>query len=188
MESMRQQLILNGAVAATPLGKAKPSPSSVPIPRTTLAIPRRTVSEAQRAPAETAPHPPRPLATVRPPPAEQPIPGPSSSPSKIGLSSSSARFALPRVTAKDWSASDLCSKYASFEHVDRVSALAKPEVLSKALEKYERDGIPLVLEEWDQHPNWPKDIFSLEWLLQTSGDKCVWRTLLLVFYLTLWTL
>ncbi|KAL1947864.1 hypothetical protein VTO73DRAFT_13588 [Trametes versicolor] len=174
MESMRQQFILSGAVAATPLGKAKPSPSSVPIPRTTLAIPRRTVSEAQRPPAETAPHPPRPLATVRPPPAEQPIPGPSSSPSKIGPSSSSARFALPRVTAKDWSASDLCSKYASFEHVDRVSALAKPEVLSKALEKYERDGIPLVLEEWDQHPNWPKDIFSLEWLLQTSGDKSIY--------------
>ncbi|OJT06140.1 hypothetical protein TRAPUB_3075 [Trametes pubescens] len=173
MENLRQQLILSGAVAATPLGKAKPSSFSVPIPRTSSALPRRRLSEAQRPPPEATSHPPRPLATVPPPPVEQPIPGPSSSPSRTGPTSSSSKFALPRITAKDWSAPDLCSKYDSFKPVRRVSACAKPEVLSQALVDYERDGIPLVIEQWNQHPNWPKEIFSLEWLLQTSGDKSI---------------
>ncbi|KAI0336502.1 hypothetical protein GY45DRAFT_1394350 [Cubamyces sp. BRFM 1775] len=78
---------------------------------------------------------------------------------------------LPRITAKDWSVPSLCRKFASFKEVRRVSAVADPATLAKALDEYELDGIPLIIEDWHKHSAWPRDIFSLEWLLRTAGHE-----------------
>ena len=80
-------------------------------------------------------------------------------------------LSLPHITAKDWSASSLCREHTRFKEVRRVSALSDPEIIARALGDYEEDGIPLIIEDWNKHPAWPQDIFSLEWLLKTAGHE-----------------
>ncbi|KAI9064403.1 hypothetical protein FKP32DRAFT_1611459 [Trametes sanguinea] len=95
-----------------------------------------------------------------------PVPHEASSNSGLSV----PRPSPPRITSKGWSVPELCRKYEKFQPVRRISALSPPDVIAKALEEYEQDGLPLIISDWHKHPKWPQDIFNLEWLIQTSGD------------------
>ncbi|KAI0780970.1 hypothetical protein BD413DRAFT_463733, partial [Trametes elegans] len=98
-----------------------------------------------------------------------PTPGLESPASKPGPTTSSRRLPRPRITSQGWNVEELCSKFENFKPVRRAHACS--ESLAATLLGYERDGIPLIVDHWDEHPAWPQDIFSLEWLLRTSGEK-----------------
>ncbi|GJE95153.1 hypothetical protein PsYK624_113340 [Phanerochaete sordida] len=73
-----------------------------------------------------------------------------------------------RISSKGWSLQSLL-EHGNFEHVRRVSALLPREQLLRELERYEHDGQPLIIEDWHQHPQWPKDLFDMKWLLNKCG-------------------
>ncbi|KAH9854204.1 hypothetical protein C2E23DRAFT_726895 [Lenzites betulinus] len=105
-------------------------------------------------------------------PLEQPTTGSSGAVPPIEPAIFSSRTHLPRISTKGWSIADLnSSKYASFQPVPRVSALAGATELSKAMAEHESRGTPLVIVDYDKHESWPREMFSLEWLLKTSGDQ-----------------
>ncbi|KAI0647021.1 hypothetical protein C8Q79DRAFT_907570 [Trametes meyenii] len=84
---------------------------------------------------------------------------------------STSNMPPPRVSTRGWDISDMCSTYASFKEVPRLSALEGADVLHKALDDYEKGGIPLIIDNWQHHPKWPADVFSMDWLLDTAGDS-----------------
>lgn len=73
-----------------------------------------------------------------------------------------------KIQAKDWSLEHLLSN-TNFRSVRRVSALLPTSRLLHELESHERDGLPLIIEGWHKHPQWPKDLFDMEWLLKHCG-------------------
>ncbi|KAI0831274.1 hypothetical protein BC628DRAFT_746277 [Trametes gibbosa] len=91
------------------------------------------------------------------PPLEQPT---------IGVSTH-----LPRISTARWSIAEMIRAYPSFKPVPKVSALAGRAILAQAIEEHERRGTPLVIVDYNKHSSWPHEIFTLEWLLQTSGDQ-----------------
>jgi hypothetical protein len=67
------------------------------------------------------------------------------------------------VSSEGWTVDKLVGSAQRFRKVPRVSALASTQTLLSAIEDYERSGIPLIIEGWHKHQNWPKDIFSVHW-------------------------
>ncbi|KAI0665328.1 hypothetical protein C8Q78DRAFT_986852, partial [Trametes maxima] len=80
-------------------------------------------------------------------------------------------MSLPRISTKGWNISEMCRMNANFKEVPRMSALKGAEALAKKLEDYEKDGVPLVIEDWQYHPKWPAEVFGLDWLLKTTGES-----------------
>ena len=69
-------------------------------------------------------------------------------------------------SCKGWSLEDLLKKGKKFVEIPRVNALQSPDVLSKCIDEYEIKGIPMIIEGWHNHPQWPKNLFSVDWLLK----------------------
>ncbi|KAH9951236.1 hypothetical protein B0H21DRAFT_685285 [Amylocystis lapponica] len=74
------------------------------------------------------------------------------------------------ITSKGWSLDGLLDKGEKFRHINRVSALGPAEDVSRAIERHEQDGIPLIIEGWHKRKDWPADIFNIQWLLKNHGD------------------
>ncbi|KAI8998664.1 hypothetical protein BD414DRAFT_453628, partial [Trametes punicea] len=170
MEERRERL-MQGCSQLLPLGRRDPSRNILSPSRsqkTTLQVPDMKPAVIKRAPPQS----PR-LATmsVGSSLAEHPPLRPRTLRAEGSASSVPPRRFLPRITAKDWSVPDLCNRYEKFKEVRRVSALSARAELAKVLEEYEKDGFPLIIEDWHKHPKWRHDIFSLEWLLSTIGNQ-----------------
>lgn len=79
----------------------------------------------------------------------------------------------PRLTfsSRDWTLNKVLKRGKRFQSVRRVSALDKN--LLHELEQYEKSacGEPLIVENWHQHPRWPKGLFDLEWLVEHYGQQ-----------------
>ncbi|KAK0483780.1 hypothetical protein IW261DRAFT_1332995 [Armillaria novae-zelandiae] len=74
-------------------------------------------------------------------------------------------------TTRDWSLERLLKKGERFFPVPRVSAVAGGQSpLKETLRQYDRDTIPLVVEDWHKHPDWLGQKFNLEWLRE-HGQK-----------------
>ncbi|KAH7912236.1 hypothetical protein BJ138DRAFT_1084054 [Hygrophoropsis aurantiaca] len=72
------------------------------------------------------------------------------------------------VTTKDWTLQNLVECAPHFRCIPRVS-LQDPN-LYKTIDYHEKEGIPLIIEGWQNHHKWPKDMFTLEWLRE-HGDQ-----------------
>lgn len=76
----------------------------------------------------------------------------------------------PAITARGWTLEGLVSLGTRFEAVPRISGFSKTSVLAQAIRAYEDEGKPLIISNWHRHPQWPKDKFSVDWLLE-YGDQ-----------------
>ncbi|KAL6298227.1 hypothetical protein BKA93DRAFT_812084 [Sparassis latifolia] len=74
------------------------------------------------------------------------------------------------VTTYGWTFDGLISKGNRFKPVPRVSALASVRELEEVVKNHEQSGIPLVIENWHERPEWRKDIFNVDWLLEHHGN------------------
>jgi hypothetical protein len=67
------------------------------------------------------------------------------------------------VSSKDWTVDALVKRGPRFREVPRVSALQPLPKLVAAIETHERSGVPLIIEGWHKHPEWPKNKFTVDW-------------------------
>ncbi|KAI0374859.1 hypothetical protein BV20DRAFT_397091 [Pilatotrama ljubarskyi] len=173
MERRREQLQQEGACIERPLGRPKLAPLSLSYPSTPSLQSSGKPLEAPPALSEPTPHSHIASATSHPDvqPTEHPTASPTPPEPATSIAPSSSAFHLPRITTRGWDVAALCRDFKSFEHVRRVSALSEPAELLKTLENYERDGLPLIIDNWDKHSKWPADVFNIDWLLQTAGDQ-----------------
>ncbi|KAI1795904.1 hypothetical protein LXA43DRAFT_881109 [Ganoderma leucocontextum] len=79
--------------------------------------------------------------------------------------------APPRISCEGWNVSELCRKYPNFHEVRRVKASTVHEDLSRIMDEYENAGNPLIIEGWDEHPDWRPDLLNMDWLLADVKDK-----------------
>ncbi|PCH38189.1 hypothetical protein WOLCODRAFT_115024, partial [Wolfiporia cocos MD-104 SS10] len=84
------------------------------------------------------------------------------------LPTSRTRF----ITTKNWNHTALLQKGRHFHTPLRVSIMDKFERVEKALAKFERDGVPLIITDCHQHSAWPNGngIFTIDWLIRKYGN------------------
>lgn len=101
--------------------------------------------------------------------------GAISSPRAASLPESEVEMAEPRdsqspppskPTTAEWTFSSLLSVSSNFKPVDRVSASASAEEISKLVADYEHRGIPLILEGWHLKEGWKSEIHTPHWLAE----------------------
>ncbi|KAF8623479.1 hypothetical protein AX15_006263 [Amanita polypyramis BW_CC] len=88
---------------------------------------------------------------------------------RLGISP--MKFSLPQqspisarrmpISVQGWSFDDLVSKSSNFKAVRRISALNKASLNPAELDKYDKEGVPLIIEDFHRHPRWPHE-FTLE--------------------------
>lgn len=80
------------------------------------------------------------------------------------MNAAQPRLTLPEtpISTKGWTADNLIALSEQFYLVQRVRANSAS--LSQEIEKFERSGVPLVVEGWQDHPHWPKSTFDIDWL------------------------
>jgi methionine synthase II (cobalamin-independent) len=64
------------------------------------------------------------------------------------------------MATKGWSLDSLISSSRTFRAVDRVPASSSE--LSEVIKDHERTGLPLVVEGFHRHENWPTKMFTIE--------------------------
>ncbi|KAF8163484.1 hypothetical protein B0H34DRAFT_781185 [Crassisporium funariophilum] len=70
------------------------------------------------------------------------------------------------ISTKGWSLDTLIEKGDNFQQVHRVSAASSS--LLETIVEFDKKGIPLVLEGWHKHPNWPHDKFTPEYFASNT--------------------
>lgn len=77
----------------------------------------------------------------------------------------------PMVSSRDWTVEELVKRGGkNFEPIRRVSAIeTSPEDLRCIFEDHEKSGIPLIVGDWHKRPDWPEQLFNVDWLLE-HGD------------------
>lgn len=74
------------------------------------------------------------------------------------------------ISAKAWTLEKLLTQSPMLQPVKRVSALAERDML-QAIAEHETTGEPLIIEGWHKHPQWPSEMFSMDWLVTTKGHE-----------------
>lgn len=74
------------------------------------------------------------------------------------------------ISTKGWQLTDIFKRSENFHPVPRVSALLSQKSLSEKIESYERGGVPLVVEGWHSHSQWPAKMFTVDNFTQSSVD------------------
>ena len=64
----------------------------------------------------------------------------------------------------------ILSKGERFRPVARVSALDVGSRL-KAVERFEANGEPLIVENWHKHSSWKSEMFDIQWLVKNYGNE-----------------
>ncbi|KZT26417.1 hypothetical protein NEOLEDRAFT_1155897 [Neolentinus lepideus HHB14362 ss-1] len=71
------------------------------------------------------------------------------------------------ITTKGWSLDDLINYSVQFRSVRRVSATKlSPKELDHEITRFEKEGLPLIIEGYHQREGWLKNEFGVGWLLQ----------------------
>ncbi|KZT11347.1 uncharacterized protein LAESUDRAFT_642015 [Laetiporus sulphureus 93-53] len=91
---------------------------------------------------------------------------------RIELDPESALIVNSSITAKGWKLERLLQKGKNFVNIRRVS-MEHPEMVRKAIDEHEREGVPLVIQDWHKHAQWAKQIFDADWLLEKYGNNRV---------------
>lgn len=74
-------------------------------------------------------------------------------------------------STKDWSFPELLSKGRRFKAIKRVHHGAGGSSGSNEADEAELGGIPIIIEGWDDHALWPRDMFNVEWLIRNHGAE-----------------
>jgi len=73
------------------------------------------------------------------------------------------------ISTKGWSLDTLLELSPNFRAARRVSATSS--TVSDTLKEYERKGVPLVVEGFHKHPEWPQEMFSLDSFAEASNSN-----------------
>lgn len=65
-----------------------------------------------------------------------------------------------RISTSGWTLQNLIKSGRRFQPVLRISASSKK--MQAKVEEFEKNGIPVIIEDWNKHPNWPKDMFHID--------------------------
>ncbi|OCH88258.1 hypothetical protein OBBRIDRAFT_734811 [Obba rivulosa] len=76
-----------------------------------------------------------------------------------------------RPTCQGWTLIRILEAGERFRHIPRISALRPQDELWQAIREHETAGIPLIIEDWHKHPQWPSNMFDVEWLVQNCPDE-----------------
>ena len=75
----------------------------------------------------------------------------------------------PRISTKGWSLDSLISSSPNFYAVDRVRVTSSE--LSQIIGDHERRGLPLVIEGFHNHKNWPTTMFTIDGFNENSESS-----------------
>lgn len=76
------------------------------------------------------------------------------------------RVPASRISVEGLDIDELVSSSSNFFHVPRFPIFS--EELSATLADHEAKGIPLVVSDIHEHPQWPSEKFTLEYFAQTA--------------------
>lgn len=65
-----------------------------------------------------------------------------------------------RISTSGWTLQNLINSGRRFHPVPRVPASSKK--MRTKIEEFEKNGIPLIIEGWNKHSSWPKDMFHID--------------------------
>ncbi|KAH9842763.1 uncharacterized protein C8Q71DRAFT_219439 [Rhodofomes roseus] len=168
MESHRRRLMekdaerTGGDIQAPPVRDRPRAQSEAAVPRSTP-LPRR--DQSRRAePVPTTPlldaHPSNIGSAGNPSTQTAVLPSPDSIPPPA--------LPHPPISSKGWSISGLQRQNSNFQDVPRVSW--KDDSWITKAEEYERQGMPLIVEDWHTHPKWCAG-FDADRLVINDGDS-----------------
>lgn len=81
--------------------------------------------------------------------------------------------AIGLITSKDWTLDYLLAAGKRFRGVDTISAKSEaPEQIASIVKDYEQRNVPLVVQDFHHHPNWP-EFFTPQWLESHYGSQPV---------------
>ncbi|KAF9509376.1 hypothetical protein BS47DRAFT_1301562 [Hydnum rufescens UP504] len=69
-----------------------------------------------------------------------------------------------RLSAADWTLKSILSLGKPLKRVHRVSASLPKDELLAIIQKFEYQGLPLVIEGWHQYPSWSANVLNPDWL------------------------
>lgn len=88
--------------------------------------------------------------------------------------------AVDLVTSRGWSLEGLVASGPRFRTVDRISANSgTPEQIASTIKDYEQRNIPLVVQDFHNHPDWP-EFLTPQWLETHYGSQSACSPKLLV--------
>jgi hypothetical protein len=70
-----------------------------------------------------------------------------------------------------WDPENIVASGTRFRHAPRVSASMPRDEMLATIAEHEKSGVPLVIEGWHQHPDWPGELFTLDWLEQHAPQQ-----------------
>lgn len=71
------------------------------------------------------------------------------------------------ISTQGWSINNLISSYPNFKPIRRISVFSRAALNPTELEKYDKEGTPVIIEDLHKNARWP-DEFDLKWF-QTNG-------------------
>jgi hypothetical protein len=91
------------------------------------------------------------------------------------IASSRMRAAhTPAISTKGWTFESVLQHGERFRPIERIKATASEADIQKAIRRYEDEGIPMIIEGWHKHEQWPKDMFSLDFFKKHCGTGMFW--------------
>lgn len=76
------------------------------------------------------------------------------------------------ILTRGWTFNNILKKGKRFREVPRVAL----KEATKAVVKFDRDGVPLIIEGLHEEPNWPKEDFHPDWL-KNYGPKGLYMSI-----------
>ncbi|KAF6763941.1 hypothetical protein DFP72DRAFT_873813 [Ephemerocybe angulata] len=66
------------------------------------------------------------------------------------------------ISTQGWTFENVLSYGTNFRSIERVSATSSDTDIQQAIKRYEDEGIPIIIEGWQNHDKWPKGLFELD--------------------------
>ena len=73
------------------------------------------------------------------------------------------------ISAREWSIDDLIASHPNFKPIRRISAFHKAALNPTELERSDKEGKPVIIENFHKCSRWPQE-FNLEWF-KTNGPS-----------------
>ncbi|KAF5315534.1 hypothetical protein D9611_004889 [Ephemerocybe angulata] len=66
------------------------------------------------------------------------------------------------ISTQGWTFENVLGYGTNFRSIERVSATSSDTDIQQAIKRYEDEGIPIIIEGWQNHDKWPKGLFELD--------------------------
>ncbi|KZS96495.1 hypothetical protein SISNIDRAFT_407599 [Sistotremastrum niveocremeum HHB9708] len=77
------------------------------------------------------------------------------------------------LSTRGWSFPELLGQGSRFKAIKRVHHASGGSSGSNEADEAEMGGIPIIVEGWDDHTLWPREMFSADWLIRNHGAEAI---------------